>query len=271
MKFKYKLGFIGFGNMANAIYNGVINDGFLEKTDILIYDIDKEKLNSAQKSGILTANSNEDVVENCEYVILAIKPQQAQGIFSGLKCADNIIISIMAGIKKQALKKFFKNCAVVRCMPNSPALIGKGMTAIDCSDLESQNDSYNLKKQFVLSVFSSIGETAEVDDELMDAVTAVSGSGPAYVYLFVDALIKAGVSNGLSYETSKKLTLQTICGSAEMVKKSDKKTEDLINAVCSKGGTTIEAVKVFKDKKFEEIISDAVNSCYNRSKELSKI
>lgn len=263
MEFTYKLGFIGFGNMANAVYNGIV-DKIIKKSDIILYDIDSEKLKNAQDKGLSVAASNQEIFDLCEYIVLAVKPQQAANIFSSINGKKNTLISIMAGVTKKVISKFLPNCKVVRCMPNSPALIGKGITAIDCFDLDKN------KRDFVLNLFSAVGETVELKEALMDAVTSISGSGPAYIYLFLDALIKAGMENGLDYKTSKKLSIQTLIGSAEMVKQTDTPIENLIEAVCSKGGTTIEAVKVFKDKNFEEIINDSVRACYNRAKELSK-
>lgn len=271
MNFKCKLGFIGFGNMAEAIYNGIKDAKLLSLNQIMIFDTNEEKLTAAKNAGINIALSNTDIMQNCEYVIFAVKPQHAYQVFSTIKGYNNVVISIMAGIKKQKIKDCLPDCLIVRCMPNTPALIKKGMTVIDCSDLEDNNDTHMKDKKFILSIFSSIGETAELFEDLMDAVTSISGSGPAYAYLFIDAMIKAGVERGLNYEVSKKLTLETLIGSTEMVKKSDKPLENLIDAVCSKGGTTIEAVKVFKNNDFENIVSDAVKACYDKSVELSKL
>ena len=263
--FKFKLGFIGFGNMAQAITNGIILKGLLLPSEMMCFDVDKDKLNYAKKLSINAAATNQEVFESCENIILAIKPQQAFEVLDNVKSFKNILISIMAGVKKDKIKKALPDCQVVRCMPNSPALVGCGMTAIDCSGIPLN------KKEFVLSVFSSIGETQEIDENLMDAVTAVSGSGPAYVYIFLDALINAGVKNGLDYNVSKKLALKTLIGSATVVEKTDLSIDDLTNSVCSKGGTTIEAINVFNENEFQKIIAKAVDACYKRSKELSKL
>jgi len=265
MNFKFKLGFIGFGNMAKAIYDGIVLKGVLKNKDIAIFDADAEKSENAKKQKINVLSDNNEIVKTCKYILFAVKPQQAYDIFKNIKPEQNIIISIMAGITKAKLQKNLQNCKIVRCMPNTPALIGLGMTAIDCNDLE------NDERKFVLSIFSSIGKTVELEDKYMDAVTSVSGSGPAYVYMFIDALIDAGVKNGLDYDTSKLLTLQTIVGSYKMVQNTSAPIQNLIDAVCSKGGTTIEAVKVFNDSKFKDIVKKAAEACYKRSVELSKI
>ena len=264
MNFKYKLGFIGFGNMAKAIYDGIVLKGVVKNKDIAIFDTDAQKLETAKKHKICVMASNKEVIEKCKYVIFAVKPQVAYEIFKEITPCNNVIISIMAGIAKAKLSKNLQNCKIVRCMPNTPALVGLGMTAIDCNDLE------NDERKFVLSIFSSIGNTVELDEKYMNAVTALSGSGPAYVYTFIDALIEAGVSHGLDEDTSKLLTLQTIVGAYKMVQNSKEPIQNLIDAVCSKGGTTIEAVKVLSDSNFKGTVKGAVAAAYNRSIELSK-
>lgn len=263
MSFKYKLGFIGFGNMAKAIYDGIVLKGILKSKDIAIFDIDAEKIENTKKKKICVLSSNNEIIGNCKYVIFAVKPQSAYEIIKDIKPCENIIISIMAGITKSKLAENLQNCKIVRCMPNTPALIGLGMTAIDCNDLE------NNERKFVLSIFSSIGKTVELEDKYMNAVTAVSGSGPAYVYTFIDALIESGISLGLDENTSKLLTLQTIVGAYKMVQNSKESIQNLIDAVCSKGGTTIEAVNVLSDSKFKDTVKKAVNAAYSRSVELS--
>ena len=264
MNFKYKLGFIGFGNMAKAIYSGIVAKGVLKNKEIAVFDTDTEKHESIKKQKICLLSKNSEIVENCKYVILAVKPQVSSEIFKTISPKDNIIISIMAGINKAKLAKNLPDCKIVRCMPNTPALIGLGMSAIDCNDLE------NDERKFVLSIFSSIGNTVELEDKHMNAVTALSGSGPAYVYTFIDALIEAGVSLGLDEDTSKLLTLQTVVGAYKMVQNTKEPIQNLTDAVCSKGGTTVEAVKVLSDLKFRETIKKAVSAAYNRSIELSK-
>ncbi|MCL1901555.1 MAG: pyrroline-5-carboxylate reductase [Firmicutes bacterium] len=265
MSFKYKLGFIGFGNMANVIYDGIVLKGVVKNKEIAVFDTDIEKLEIAKNKKICVLSGNAEIVENCKYVVFAVKPQSAYEIFKEIAPSDNIIISIMAGITKAKLAENLQNCKIVRCMPNTPSLIGLGMTAIDCNDLE------NIERKFVLSVFSSIGKTVELEDKYMDAVTAVSGSGPAYVYTFIDALIEAGISLGLDEDTSKLLTLQTVVGAYKMVQNTKDPIQNLTDAVCSKGGTTAEAIKVLADADFKDIVKKAVAAAYNRSVELSKI
>ena len=177
------------------------------------------------------------------------------------------IISIMAGIKKNAIKNSFGLSAVkvARCMPNLPCSIGSGVIGVDMSDFNNNIDDV----EFISNVFNCIGTVLSIDESKMDAVTAISGSGPAYVFMFIESLVDAGVKYGLSRNEAKILAVQTLIGSAEMVERDEQPISELIGQVCSKGGTTIEAVKSLEDNNFRKVIEDAVSACVKRSKELS--
>ena len=173
----------------------------------------------------------------------------------------------MAGVKKDRIKTALGNVKVARCMPNTPCAIGFGAVGLDLSDFDDLNDG-----DFIKGVLSSFAEVLEVKEDDMHAVTGVSGSAPAYFYAFLKGIIDAGVKNGLDYETAKRLATATMVGAGEMVKQNpDKSLEELINAVCSKGGTTIEAIKVFDNENLQKITEKAVDACVNRSKELEKL
>lgn len=174
----------------------------------------------------------------------------------------------MAGVKKNTIKNALGVgvIKVARCMPNLPCTIGSGAIGIDMTDFNSSTDDTD----FISNIFNSLGKILSVDESKMDAVTGISGSGPAYAFLFIDALIDAGVKQGLTKKEAKLLAAQTVLGAAEMVQREEQTLSELIMQVCSKGGTTIEAVKVFEEKNFSNIVSEAVEACVKRSQELSK-
>ncbi len=264
MQNKYTLGVIGAGNMAYAIVGGIINGGILKPSDIAISDIDAQKLKAFAKLGVYTQTDNVSLSANCENLLFAVKPQIAQTVFKEIESSitANTVISIMAGITLSKLKAALGNRNYARIMPNTPALVGKGMSAIAFSE--------NFYSDFVMNIFRSVGEAIQLDESRFDAVTSLSGSGPAYVYTFIKALIDGGMSGGLDFETSEQLALQTVLGAVEMIKASDKPINELIDAVCSKGGTTIQAIDSFREDGLENIIKNGMNKCLNRSVELSK-
>lgn len=254
---KYKLGFIGYGNMARAIIGGILRSGILEKSQIATADPACKDAN-----GIFCTADNDYVAGNCEYLILSVKPQVFKSI--DFKCTADCVISIMAGVDSKFIgEKLGMQGKVIRVMPNTPAQIGKGATAIAENTLEKKHND------FCRSVFESVSNVSVIPEEKFDAVTAVSGSGPAYAYYFAKAMIEGGVVNGLDKETSKKLTLDTIIGACEMIKANpDVPLGVLISNVCSKGGTTIEAVNVFEKNQMDKIVIDAMTACRKRSEEL---
>lgn len=263
MEKKFKLGIIGCGFMATAIIKGILNAKKISPLDIIVSE-KTGNFNSIADSGLQTTTDNAYLASNSEYVFLAVKPQSLDDVI--LEIGEiNVckFISILAGVTKERIKKSFPNAKVARCMPNTPCSIGCGVVAVDNFDF---NDD---EKLFINGIFGSLGEVVNLKEDKMNAVTGISGSGPAYVYLFIKSLVQAGVNEGLTEKDALNLAVNTVIGSGFMVKKNDDKTiDELINAVCSKGGTTIEAVKYFNDNCFSEIIGGAVRSCVNRAKEL---
>ncbi|MBR5192700.1 MAG: pyrroline-5-carboxylate reductase [Clostridia bacterium] len=268
MKKKFKLGVIGAGFMSTAIVQGIINSNSLEPSEIIVSDVLEQSLEKAKKLGVNVTLDNAFLVENCEFVLFAVKPQSFNAVVSGLNNAKcNKIISIMAGVKKSTIKKYFINSAVARCMPNTPCAIGSGAVGIDVLDFTDQAD-----KDFISKIFSSIANVVFVEESKLNAVTGVSGSSPAYFYLFLKGIVEAGVKNGLTEEEALNLASATMIGAGKMVlTNKDKSLDELISAVCSKGGTTIEAVKVFNEKNINSIIDQAIDACIKRSKELENL
>ena len=264
MKFPYRIGFIGFGNMANAILSGILRKKLLPAEQIGIYDAEPSKCDAAAELGLKVFSSNTELSASCEYVLFAVKPQSSEAILRETDFSRNIVISIMAGIRLRQLAKSSGSSRVVRCMPNTPCMVGKGAVAVDASLLTEE------QKSFVLSVFACTGTVVELPDEKMDAVTAVSGSGPAYVYLFMQGVIEEGVRLGLTREQAKALTTATFEGAAELYRSGDRDLDSLIDSVCSKGGTTIQAVESFRKDDLAGVISRAVRKCFDRSVELGR-
>lgn len=264
MQNKYRLGIIGAGNMARAIVGGILSSGLLRPSELLISDVDAQKLDGFKALGANVTLDNALPATECDYLLLAVKPQSAKSVLDALRgvITAKTVLSIMAGVSIAKLKYALGERNYARIMPNTPALVGKGMSAI--AFYEDRRD------EFVLDVFRSVGETLEIDESLFDAVTSLSGSGPAYVYTFAKALIDGGVDGGLDPDTAKTLAVQTVIGAVEMIKTSDKPIEELIDNVCSKGGTTVEAIKSFKEDGLADAVKRGMEKCRLRSIELGK-
>ena len=269
MKKKFKLGIIGAGFMASAIIQGVLKSKNLTSESIIVSDLSEDALLKAKENfNVLTTSDNAFLCDNSEFILFAVKPQSLSAVMEEIKnsCAEKFI-SIMAGIKRDKIRSFFPKSMIARCMPNTPCSIGFGAIGIDLSDYKNENDRY-----FIRSIFSSLGEVVELSEDKLNAVTGISGSSPAYFYLFLKGIIDAGIKAGLTETEAKHLAVNTMIGSGEMVKKNENKTlDELINAVCSKGGTTIQAVDVFKNGKLDDLIYKAVDACIKRSYELENL
>ena len=268
MKKKFKFGVIGAGFMSSAIINGIINVGVLAPNQIIVSDINEAQLEKLSKLGVSTSMDNKYLADNSEFVLFAVKPQSLSSVLSEIKGASvKKFISIMAGVKKQKIKDVFANSLICRCMPNTPCAIGCGVIGADLTDFTEQSDL-----DFIKSFLEAISKVVYVKEDKLNAVTGVSGSGPAYFYLFLKGIIDAGVKNGLTYEDSKILALNTMIGAGKMVQSNlDKNLDELISAVCSKGGTTIEAIKIYNDNNLSEISQKAVDACVKRASELENL
>ncbi|MDE6372929.1 MAG: pyrroline-5-carboxylate reductase, partial [Clostridia bacterium] len=261
---------IGCGFMAKALLKGIMQSEFIRGKKIIVSDVDLDKLNeTSDEYGVNVTNDNRFAAENSEYLLLAVKPQTFPDVAKQLSgvCPQKVI-SIMAGVKKATIKNSFGVglIKVARCMPNLPCAFGYGMTGVDMVDFNRNTDDTD----FVSNLFGCFGQVLSITEDKIDAVTGISGSGPAYAFIFIDSLIAAGVKQGLTADEAKLLAIQTVWGSCGMLMESDKPISELIMNVCSKGVTTIEAVKIFEKNNFRGIVSDAVEACVRRSKELSE-
>ncbi|MEA4852666.1 MAG: pyrroline-5-carboxylate reductase [Christensenella sp.] len=258
---QYKTGFIGCGNMATAIIKGMQKSDF---NDIYAFDADEKKVQALE--GVSACASIEELSETVDIIFLCIKPNIIPMVVPEISVAGKAIVSIAAGVTVEKIQSLLKvDARIMRIMPNTPMLVGKGAICV-----QSPNNFSEEEAGFISEVFSSLGIVEYVDGSLMDCVTGVSGSGPAYVYMFIDALAKAGTKNGLDPQTALRLSIQTFEGACAMLEQTEETPSKLIHNVCSPGGTTLEAMKIFDINETRGIVEWAVDACIARSKELSK-
>lgn len=271
MKKQFKLGIIGGGFMAYAIAKGAIESDFLRANKIFVSDCNAESLQKFKDYGCFVTSDNAKVAENCDYLLFSVKPQQFLQVAESIKsCNCKNVISIMAGVEKKKIREALPGVKrICRVMPNLPCAIGSGMVAADASDYTTQDDL-----QFLAGLFDSLGTYLAVEEEKMHAVTGISGSGPAYVFLFIKALIEAGKKQGLTDDEACVLAAQTVAGGVDMFIHENGKdgtdVDELIRRVCSKGGTTERAMLSFEKDGFLETVDRAVDACIKRSEELAK-
>lgn len=267
MSKKFKLGVIGAGFMASSIIKGVVNAKVLDPSNIIVSDLNDSSLEKVSLFGVSTTKDNLYLTNNSEFILFAVKPQNIDSVLYGINSSNaNKFISIMAGVKKRRIKDVFPNALVCRCMPNTPCAIGSGVIGADISDYTEKKDV-----DFIKSFLEAISKVVYLSEDKLNAVTGVSGSSPAYFYLFLKGIIESGVKHGLSFEDSKTLALSTMIGAGKMVELNhDKTLDDLITAVCSEGGTTIEAINVYNDSGLSNITEKAIDACIKRAKELEE-
>jgi pyrroline-5-carboxylate reductase len=264
---KYQIGFIGAGKMATAIAAGLIKKGLYQADAVIASDIsDASRSYFSSKTGGVTCENNEQITADCATIILAVKPQVASEVCSKLNLKPGThVISIAAGLKLASLKKWLKTDKITRVMPNTPLMVGKGASAYCVA--EGVTDS---EKETVEKIFGCAGIIYPVSENDIDAVTGLSGSGPAYVFEFIQALCEAGKENGLDDETSLQLAVQTVAGAAEMLVMNMGTPDELRDAVTSPNGTTYAALQVMKKENFRGLISKSIKAAVDRSIELGK-
>lgn len=260
-----KLGFIGAGNMATAILSSCVNKKICAPGDVFIYDTDQEKINALrQKFGVNAATSNEELIEWCDVLVLALKPQVCEKVLPTLDLSGKALVSIVVGWSMERLANATpEDCRLLRVMPNTPCMVGAGMVVFE--------DGYNLNDEefaFARKIFEATGIVEVLPSNLMDAVTGVSGSGPAYVYIMIEAMADAGVKAGLPRNIAYKLAAQTVVGAGKMVLETGHHPGALKDAVCSPAGTTIEATCVLEQRGFRSAVIEAIEACIKRTKEL---
>lgn len=268
-KFMSKIGFIGAGNMATAIIKGLIANGIKRCNDINVYDIDEMKLQEIEKFGVKAVKSSQELVNKSDVIVLAIKPQVYGYVLEEISAfteVNKVFVSIAAGISTEYVKKALKkDCTVVRVMPNTPLLLGKGSTAMckpDNIDEEIFKTIYNM---FALS-----GTVEIIPENQMNTIIAVNGSSPAYIYLFAKAMVDYAKENGIDADVALNLTCAAFEGSAEMLRSSGDTPDILIKKVSSPGGTTLKALESLENDDFYNSVKRAMDACTKRANELGK-
>lgn len=265
-----KLGFIGAGNMATALIKGLVKSGVYDSERLAVSDIDQGKVKELHDQfGVKAFSSNRDLVEQSDIVMLSVKPQNMREVLEGIREElrdDHLLISIAAGIPLRMIFGVLgREIPAVRVMPNTPALIQKGMSALASGDKVSPD-----LMETAQGIFEAVGETVIVQEEMMDAVTAVSGSGPGYVFRIMECFVQAGTAVGFDKETSLRLVVQTVLGAAHLANESDKSLTQLREMVTSPGGTTAAGLSVFESKGLENMIEEVVKAARDRGVELGK-
>ncbi|MGM0380588.1 MAG: pyrroline-5-carboxylate reductase [bacterium] len=261
------VGIIGTGNMGEAIAGGLAQTSEHDPENIYIFDILEEKMNNiAKKYNLQAADSPRKLAEEVDFVILAVKPSVIDEVLGQISGYCARVVSIAAGIKIEDIAAGLESEAkVIRIMPNTPCQVGEGMSFISRNEYVGDNF---LEK--VVDIFQNLGQTREIDEKLMDSATALGGSGPAYVFYFLEALQEAGVYLGFDADTSRAVSLQVLKGAVEIAEKTGKSPARLRQEVSSPGGTTVEALKHLDEKATRGIIEEALNQARLKSVELGE-
>ncbi len=263
-----KIGFIGSGNMGGAILSG-INNRIIQPSNIFIYDIDTLKMkNKAAELGVNACESIGVLLKKCDIIVLAVKPNAIKSVavdMSDLLCGQ-ILISIAAGWSVANLKSNFNNYEkIVRVMPNLPAVVGEGFTAISRKNTLDESEL-----NIVKSIFDTLGATDFVDESLMDVVTGFTGSSPAFCFMMIEAMADAAVLNGMQRPLAYRMAAQVLIGSGKMVRDLLLHPAKLKDDVCSPGGTTIEGVAALEKNGFKGNVMEAVSAAIDKSRQLCK-
>ncbi|MFO8141729.1 MAG: pyrroline-5-carboxylate reductase [Marinobacter sp.] len=265
------ISFIGAGNMASAIIGGMLDSGY-QAGDIWVSAPDDDHLQSVRKRfGVSVTTDNRYCAQQADIVVLAVKPQVMAEVCSDIapmvQNTRPLMVSIAAGLTAETLDQWLGGgMPLVRVMPNTPSLVGKGAAGLFANDQVKP-----AQKDAVQSMFESVGTALWVDDEnLLHGVTALSGSGPAYFFLMLEALEEAATAAGIEPATARELAIQTMAGAAEMAKRSDQNPAQLKRNVMSPGGTTEQAVNTFEDGGLRELVKKAYSAAFERSREMSR-
>ncbi len=259
-----KLGIIGYGNMGSAIIRGLVSDGMYAAKNICVVDVDPEKNSAARSDGCVVLDSIGELGK-ADLVIVAVKPGMVCDVLEelGSSSSDLLIISVAAGISTDTIESVLPGNPVIRVMPNTPCMVGAGAIAVTRG--KHAHDSHAKK---AMQIMGALGYVCEVPEYLMDAVTGLSGSGPAYVALMIDALADGGVRMGLPRPTALRLAAQTVLGTAKMVLDRNITPSALKDMVTSPRGTTIEGISVLESRAFRSALIDAVEAATWKSQEL---
>lgn len=264
---KYKIGFIGCGNMASAMIGGIVKRNILKPQEIIASNRSQEKLAAIQEEcGIDVTADNLSVAENARMIVLAVKPMFYEDVIKEIKKVvkkSQIIITIAPGIDMDRIRYLFgQERKIVRTMPNTPAMVCEGMTAVCCNEAVEEDEIAE-----VCRIFDGFGKTELVPERLMDAVVAVSGSSPAYIYMLIEAMADEAVAEGMQRAQAYRFAAQAVLGSAKMVLETGKHPGELKDMVCSPGGTTIAAVMELERTGFRSAVMEAMKVCADKCRD----
>jgi len=270
MRMNKKIGFIGCGNMGQAMIGGIVKSGITLAENIMVSDKNEGFLNKVKEElGVLTSADNLEVASFSDILVLAVKPNIYGSVIKEISSSvkeDVVVVTIAAGISIDFVERSFgRDMKVIRTMPNTPALVGEGMTALSKNCRVSAEELVE-----VLNIFQSFGKTEVIEEKLMDSIPAISGSSPAYVFMMIEALADGAVLRGMPRDKAYKFAAQAVYGSAKMVLKTGEHPGVLKDKVCSPGGTTIEAVYSLEMNNFRGSIISAMESCTKKAIEMSK-
>ncbi len=264
-----KICFLGAGNMAEAIISGVLSRGLFAKGDIIVSDILQERIDIfTRKFGIKGMLDNIEAVKKADIVVLSIKPQVMIDVLNEISgtISSQLIISIAAGITTEMIERYLpEEARIIRVMPNTPALVGKGVTAY-CSGKYAKIED----EKFTERIMGAVGVVYKVEENFINAITALSGSGPAYVFYLAEAMIDSGIQMGLDPSMTYNLVVNTIAGAGELLSKTGEQPNNLRAKVTSKGGTTEAAINILDANNIKEKIKTAILAAEHRAKELTK-
>lgn len=264
-----KIGFVGSGNMASAIANGLLEKQLYSPEEIIASNRSKDRLKAfKERFGVLIAENNQELVQKAQTIIIAVKPQQFLSVAKELKPfldKNQLVISIMAGVSIATISQALGEHSIVRAMPNTPAQIGFGMTAICYDGLNEEQIS------LTKGIFNAIGEHIIIDESQIDAASALSGCGPAYMYQIIEAIADGGVMVGLPRALAYQLAAQTMVGAGEMVLKTKEHPAILKDNVTSPAGSTIRAINIMEQNGVRGALMAAVEAAYLKNKQLGEI
>ncbi len=268
---RVRIGFVGAGKMATALARGLIASGFASARDVVASDVVKEaRKRFEQETGARTVETNEEVLAQAEVVVLAVKPQQLSYVLAELRplvTAEHLVVSIAAGVPLAALASVLgEDKRLVRVMPNTPCLVGACAAGFAVGGAATEEDAALVRR-----LLETVGVAFELPEKLLDAVTGLSGSGPAYVYVFIEALADGGVRMGLPRDVAVRLAAQTVLGAAKMVLETGQHPASLKDAVASPGGTTIAGLHELELGAFRGCVLNAVQAATERSVELAQL
>jgi pyrroline-5-carboxylate reductase len=264
----HKLGIVGVGVMGEAIIGGAIGAGAINGPDIFAFDIDRAKLAVfSERYSVQACKSAADLAGKSDVVLVAVKPMTYESLLREIAPVmhEKALISIVAGWNSAKIAPYLPGDARLLCvMPNMAAACGESMSVLGAGNTLSEDEM-----QFAMKLFGSFGETELLDEKYFDIVTGLSGSGPAFVLMFIEALMQAGVYNGLPAKTARKLAVQTVLGAAKALKMSDRHPAELRDAVCTPGGTTIEGVLELEKNSFAGTVMAAVDKSTNKYRQMA--